>query len=293
MRLGRSWTETDLGSPRLLRNGRLGKSLAAAPTDLINPRFRNGKMKRSTTEPNLNGSRLRNGKEFHGILADGAVYRRSGGRKVAFNHMLETSEEVEEEEEDQEDMDLDGDEDEDETNEATPVAKRTRRKTQPSSAEEAGDNEPTPVARRTRASERTTRPRVAKLRARNKLVDGSTDEDEEVEGEDMDYQSSEGEVEEEEHNDGRVLRNGKVLTSAEESAEGSSVTSGNEGDEESEEEIEEDVDMATATRKGLLRLRRDELVKMCSERELEGEGTKKDLVDALLLWVRSILDNCS
>ncbi|WAQ86909.1 hypothetical protein PtA15_7A638 [Puccinia triticina] len=56
---------------------------------------------------------------------------------------------------------------------------------------------------------------------------------------------------------------------------------------DSDDDGEEDetlVDLSQATSKGLLRLKRDNLVKLCEERELEADGTKKDLVQSLLAW---------
>lgn len=47
----------------------------------------------------------------------------------------------------------------------------------------------------------------------------------------------------------------------------------------------DDVDLRNETSKSLLRYRRDELLRLCAERELGGEGTKHDLVQALLQWV--------
>lgn len=54
--------------------------------------------------------------------------------------------------------------------------------------------------------------------------------------------------------------------------------------EDEEEEQEEEVNLADATSKRLLRLKRDNLVKLCEERELEVDGTKKELVQHLLKW---------
>lgn len=57
---------------------------------------------------------------------------------------------------------------------------------------------------------------------------------------------------------------------------GSSLTSSSTGQED---------ELADATSKSLLRFTRDDLVRLCEERELDGEGTKKELVTALLEWV--------
>lgn len=48
---------------------------------------------------------------------------------------------------------------------------------------------------------------------------------------------------------------------------------------------DDEVDLAHATTKSLLRCRRDDLIRLCEERSIIGEGTKKDLVHALLEWV--------
>jgi mitogen-activated protein kinase kinase kinase 13 len=44
------------------------------------------------------------------------------------------------------------------------------------------------------------------------------------------------------------------------------------------------VDLAAATAKTLVRLRRDELVRLCESREIEAEGTKPQLAEALIQW---------
>ncbi|GAA5995946.1 hypothetical protein JCM5350_000244 [Sporobolomyces pararoseus] len=55
--------------------------------------------------------------------------------------------------------------------------------------------------------------------------------------------------------------------------------------EEEEEQEEDEVDLSSATSKSLLRCKKDDLVRLCAERDLENDGrTKKELVDALLQW---------
>jgi len=44
------------------------------------------------------------------------------------------------------------------------------------------------------------------------------------------------------------------------------------------------VDLTIATAKSLVRLRRDDLVRLCESRDLDVEGTKPQLAEALLLW---------
>ncbi|GLB34687.1 putative protein tyrosine kinase [Lyophyllum shimeji] len=59
-----------------------------------------------------------------------------------------------------------------------------------------------------------------------------------------------------------------------------------EGETEEEEamQAEEDVDLTIATAKSLVRLRRDDLVRLCESRDLEPVGTKPQLAEALLQW---------
>ncbi|KAM0746890.1 kinase-like protein, partial [Meredithblackwellia eburnea MCA 4105] len=52
-------------------------------------------------------------------------------------------------------------------------------------------------------------------------------------------------------------------------------------------------DLTTATKKNLLRRKRDDLVRLCEERALDGDGTKKELVHALLQWREAHVDNSS
>ncbi|GAA5910221.1 uncharacterized protein JCM6883_001117 [Sporobolomyces salmoneus] len=58
-----------------------------------------------------------------------------------------------------------------------------------------------------------------------------------------------------------------------------------EEEEEEQEAEEDDVDLINATSKSLLRCKKDDLVRLCEERDLQNDGrTKKELVDALLQW---------
>ncbi|GAA6013214.1 hypothetical protein JCM11491_005218 [Sporobolomyces phaffii] len=55
--------------------------------------------------------------------------------------------------------------------------------------------------------------------------------------------------------------------------------------EEEEEQDEDEVDLINATSKSLLRCRKDDLVRLCEERDLQNDGrTKQQLVEALLQW---------
>ncbi|KAJ7137662.1 hypothetical protein C8R44DRAFT_727888 [Mycena epipterygia] len=56
-------------------------------------------------------------------------------------------------------------------------------------------------------------------------------------------------------------------------------------DQEEDEPMEDDdVDLTIATAKTLVRLRRDDLVRLCETRDLEAVGTKPQLAEALLQW---------
>ncbi|KAJ3851325.1 hypothetical protein EV368DRAFT_83648 [Lentinula lateritia] len=55
-------------------------------------------------------------------------------------------------------------------------------------------------------------------------------------------------------------------------------------DEEVEMEDEDSIDLTIATAKTLVRLRRDDLIRLCESRDLEPTGTKPQLAEALLQW---------
>ncbi|KAJ7709587.1 hypothetical protein B0H17DRAFT_1324489 [Mycena rosella] len=57
-----------------------------------------------------------------------------------------------------------------------------------------------------------------------------------------------------------------------------------EDQEEDEPMTDDDVDLTVATAKTLVRLRRDDLVRLCETRDLEAVGTKPQLAEALLQW---------
>ncbi|THH10287.1 hypothetical protein EW145_g1443 [Phellinidium pouzarii] len=59
-----------------------------------------------------------------------------------------------------------------------------------------------------------------------------------------------------------------------------------EGEQMEEEDgvMEDEFDWSSATQKTLIRLRRDDLVGLCESRELDADGTKPQLVQALLRW---------
>ncbi|EPS95171.1 hypothetical protein FOMPIDRAFT_1025916 [Fomitopsis schrenkii] len=146
-------------------------------------------------------------------------------------------------------------------------------------------------------------------------ADESIDGDEEESSEDdgTTIASDESFEEEEAPAEARVLRNGKVVGDGE--ADEESIGTEDEEDEEDEEtqlsaveEVEvdveaaifgegseseeeedeepmaDDVDLTIATVRSLIRLRRDDLVRLCETREIDATGTKPQLADALLQW---------
>lgn len=99
---------------------------------------------------------------------------------------------------------------------------------------------------------------------------GEEDEEEEEEGGDEDAEGDEDDGEEEGIDEGIDVEDVDI------DAEG-------ESDEEAME-VEDDVDLTIATAKTLVRLRRDDLVRLCETRDLEAVGTKPQLAEALLQW---------
>ncbi|KZT27299.1 hypothetical protein NEOLEDRAFT_1130828 [Neolentinus lepideus HHB14362 ss-1] len=134
-------------------------------------------------------------------------------------------------------------------------------------------------------------------------------EDTETEGVDEENMDAEGDVDDE----GTVvaeplkLRSGKVVGDGEAAAAEEDIEESDEEEdeeyvdaemqegepdaegeteesEESDEPMEDDVDLTVVTAKALVRLRRDDLVKMCESRDIEPTGTKPQLAEALLQW---------
>ncbi|KAH6918311.1 TKL/TKL-ccin protein kinase [Coprinopsis sp. MPI-PUGE-AT-0042] len=70
---------------------------------------------------------------------------------------------------------------------------------------------------------------------------------------------------------------------AEVEIEGEEIAVDTEDDAE-EDPMEDEVDLTVATAKTLVRLRRDDLVRLCETRNLEPVGTKPQLAEALLQW---------
>ncbi|KAI0636513.1 hypothetical protein C8Q77DRAFT_1188904 [Trametes polyzona] len=157
-----------------------------------------------------------------------------------------------------------------------------------------------------------SRLRTRQLQTHTPPSDGDDEESEEegtvVAGEEGD---DEGSVEGEETllDEPRKLRNGKIVGEGDieedigdeddddeeeeeedEGAEDSESTGSTADDGESvegneeEEPMEDDVDLTVATAKTLVRMRRDDLVRLCETREIDASGTKPQLAEALLQW---------
>lgn len=155
---------------------------------------------------------------------------------------------------------------EDEDDAPTPIARRTRHRRNISTASAAssagfGDDEEAEsgIANGEYRLRKISLPRRAATK-RNSVVEVSEDEEEEEEEDELN----------EDDEQGSVIDHGED----------------DEEDEEEEEaqEHEDPIDLSTATKTSLLRLRRDALVQMCQERDLEETGTKADLATALLDW---------
>ena len=163
----------------------------------------------------------------------------------------------------------------------TPVAKRTRASTGRATDASAESNEHTSESDADASDEEpvSAEPSVRVLR-NGKIVlaeePQSLPELEDETGSDAGNQSVEMEsasdVEEEESGMVLSLRHGVLLISS----------------QDPEEAEDSAVDLAVATEKTLLRLRRDELVQLCADRELPVDGTKKELSQALLDWVSPV-----
>ncbi|EMD38101.1 hypothetical protein CERSUDRAFT_113236 [Gelatoporia subvermispora B] len=91
---------------------------------------------------------------------------------------------------------------------------------------------------------------------------GEEDEDEEDEEEDPDFLDSTEEIEMDAEVDAEL---------SEEAVD-------------ADEAMEDDVDLTIATAKTLVRMRRDDLVRLCETRDIDPSGTKPQLAEALLQW---------
>ncbi|KAG8914884.1 hypothetical protein FRC01_003878 [Tulasnella sp. 417] len=155
-----------------------------------------------------------------------------------------------------------------------------------------------PLTRRaSRRKLKSPTPEVEEEAEEDEVLESAADDDAEVETRD-----EEAEEEEEAEVEPRVLRNGKVVGAADEEEEEEDQIDEDESTEEAEamdedgdaevvdgavdedEDMEGDFDLTEATAKSLIKLRRDDLVRLCEARDLEPEGTKTQLVSNLLQW---------
>ncbi|KAI0672755.1 hypothetical protein C8Q78DRAFT_1021226 [Trametes maxima] len=148
--------------------------------------------------------------------------------------------------------------------------------------------------------------RTRHLQTHTPPSDGDDEDSEEegtiIAGEEGDDEGSIEDEEEGSHPEPRKLRNGKIVSEDdiaeedEEEEDGATADSESTGstadevdvDEEGEESDEamedDDVDLTAATAKTLVRLRRDDLVRLCETRDIDPSGTKPQLAEALLQW---------
>ncbi|TFK76195.1 hypothetical protein BDN72DRAFT_784825 [Pluteus cervinus] len=219
---------------------------------------------------------------------------------------LEEEEESIEQEEEQEEDDEEGEEQEQEEDEVDELVSST------SASPPASEPQRTPVRRRLRAR--------GKSHSSESDEDEQSEHAEEADDGDVDGEG-EGDDEETIAVEPRKLRNGKIVgdddidmdveedigeedeedeeeeggedeeqaeETAEESEENAEVEVEEEleasGGSEEDEAMEEEVDLAIATAKTLVRLRRDDLIRLCETRDLEPVGTKPQLAEALLQW---------
>lgn len=183
------------------------------------------------------------------------------------------------------------------------------------------DITPPPVTTDRTPVKRRLRPRQTQTHTPpDESDDGDDEEEEEVEEDggatedavSVDVAEEDGDDAEEEDDatlvEPRKLRNGKIVGEEDgletvDEQEGSEESAQEEipvdeeidleaEDDESEEsshdefaeEAMDDVDLTIATAKSLVRLRRDDLVRLCESRDLDVEGTKPQLAEALLHW---------
>ncbi|KAI0362629.1 kinase-like protein [Trametes cingulata] len=178
------------------------------------------------------------------------------------------------------------------------------------------DESPSPMATPKAKPVQRGRRTPVRNRLRNRHLQTHTppsdgdDEDSEEEGTVVagDEGDDEGSVEGEEEtllDEPRKLRNGKIVGEGdveedmddeedeeEEDAAEDSESTGSTADEvdvdeeaeESDEPMDDDVDLTVATAKTLVRMRRDDLVRLCETRDIDATGTKPQLAEALLQW---------
>ncbi|KAF8724846.1 hypothetical protein AX14_008564 [Amanita brunnescens Koide BX004] len=115
----------------------------------------------------------------------------------------------------------------------------------------------------------------------------------------MDDEEDIGEEDEEEEEEEEDIAEAEDVEVEDGEAEDGEDEGGEEGGDEDaegetdEEAMDEEVDLTIATVKTLVRLRRDDLVRLCETRDLEPVGTKPQLAQALLQWRDRQTHECS
>ncbi|KAJ7632868.1 hypothetical protein FB45DRAFT_978506 [Roridomyces roridus] len=250
-----------------------------------------------------------NGKGKENVAVSLESRRVTPGRRAKAPATVTMDESTEEEEDQVEESETEEDQ------LATPTRNRPPRwnQKQQRSASPLEEVQRTPLARRLRPRTRAEAP--------SSEADGDGDD----EREDEDEETVDGEEQEEEDDEDqtiavepRKLRNGKIvgddmemdeaeedevdeeLEEDAEEAEDVEPDASGETDEDPNAEAEEDeamedddVDLTIATAKTLIRLRRDDLVRLCETRDLEAVGTKPQLAEALLQWRDRLADASS
>ena len=186
-------------------------------------------------------------------------------------------------------------------------SKLRRMRTQPSGTPSDGDDEDTDGEDHGSESDEVAMPGedetdevemdIEPRRLRNGKIVG---EDEQVDddpssmnGEDRDGEGEVGEEDgdadlEDDADAASVDLEADSLTSASDASESDISVDGeiDEGVDEEDIEVDLDEDLQDATAKTLVRRRRDHLVKLCESRGIDPEGTKPQLVEALIQWVK-------
>ncbi|CAA7271468.1 unnamed protein product [Cyclocybe aegerita] len=124
--------------------------------------------------------------------------------------------------------------------------------------------------------------RNGKIVGEEEVADEEEDEEEQDAEMEVDEESIGEEDEEDEAED--EAEEGEGVEEETESADGSEIDVDAEGETDEDEAMEEEVDLTIATAKTLVRLRRDDLVRLCETRDLDPSGTKPQLAEALLQW---------
>ncbi|KAJ3839334.1 hypothetical protein F5878DRAFT_679064 [Lentinula raphanica] len=117
-----------------------------------------------------------------------------------------------------------------------------------------------------------------------KLRNGKIVGEEDVEMDEVEEENEEDEQIEEDENGEEDEEGEEESVADDESIDLDAEGDTDEDAEEVEMEDEDSIDLTVATAKTLVRLRRDDLVKLCETRHLEPTGTKPQLAEALLQW---------